>query len=38
MVVKNDVIFGKTPSPGISRHNLKTPLPPKLMASFVNDP
>ena len=27
MVVENDVIFGKTPSPVISRHNLKTPSP-----------
>ena len=35
MVAKNDVIFGKTPSP---RHNSKTSLHPKPMTSFVNDP
>ena len=38
MVVKIDVIFGKTPLPPvISRHNLKNPSP-KPMTSFVNDP
>ena len=36
MVVKNDFIFGKNPSPVISRHNLKTPSP-KPMTSFGND-
>ena len=34
MVVKNDVIFGKKPSPVI----IWKPPPPKPMTSFVNDP
>ena len=28
----------KNPPPVISHHNLKTPLPPKPISSFVNDP